>query len=302
MRMRIDIDAIEVIDAIVKYGSFAKAAEKLHKVRSALTYTVKKLEEELGVILFDRTGHRAQLTEAGEKFLEQGRIILLQCFQLEERLKAIEGGWEEKLQISYNDLIPIEYLFPIIREFQIACPYTQLTLSAERLNGTIDSITSGQASLCIGASRDVPEGSDYDCFQMPAINFVFAISPDHPLASADEPLSNDDIIQYPSVSATDTTRFLLPRTVGILSGQKVLRVDSIESKKRAQMAGLGVGYLPEPFIQAELTAGTLIVKKVGKPKPSLPLTVLWRIWPQGKAMTWLIDRLRNDTFSYLEPS
>lgn len=134
---------------------------------------------------------------------------------------------------------------------------------------------------------------------MPSVDFVFAISPDHPLALVDEPLSNDDIMQFPSICATDTTQLMLPRKVGILSGQKILRVNSIESKMRAHIAGLGVGYLSEPFIQAELKVGTLIVKKVAKPKPNLSLTVLWRTSPQGKAMKWLIDRLRQESFSYL---
>ena len=91
--------------------------------------------------------------------------------------KAVAGGWEEKLHISYNDLIPIEYLFPLIKEFQQVCPFTQLTLSAERLNGTIDSVTCGEAALCIGASRDLPDTTGYACIPLPTIEFEFAVSP-----------------------------------------------------------------------------------------------------------------------------
>lgn len=61
--MRLSLEALETLDAIAEQGSFARAAESLHRVPSALTYTVKKLESDLGVTLFDRSGQRARLTE-----------------------------------------------------------------------------------------------------------------------------------------------------------------------------------------------------------------------------------------------
>jgi DNA-binding transcriptional LysR family regulator len=67
LKVRLTLDALEVLDAIARKGSFAGAAEALHRVPSAITYTAQKLEEDLGVSLFDRSGHRAVLTEAGKE-------------------------------------------------------------------------------------------------------------------------------------------------------------------------------------------------------------------------------------------
>ena len=76
MSLKLSIEALEVIDAIARKGSFAAAAEALYRVPSALTYTVQKLESDLGVQLFDRSGHRATLTEAGAELLKEGRYLL----------------------------------------------------------------------------------------------------------------------------------------------------------------------------------------------------------------------------------
>jgi DNA-binding transcriptional LysR family regulator len=74
--MRLSIDALQVLDAIERKGSFAAAAHELHRVPSAITYTVQKLEEDLDALLFDRRGHRAKLTAAGRELLTEGRHIL----------------------------------------------------------------------------------------------------------------------------------------------------------------------------------------------------------------------------------
>ena len=64
------------MDAIDRRGSFAAAADELGRVPSALSYTMQKLEEELDVVLFDRSGHRTKFTNVGRMLLERGRVLL----------------------------------------------------------------------------------------------------------------------------------------------------------------------------------------------------------------------------------
>src|ERR671930_119368 len=98
--MRLSLDALAVLDAIDRRGSFAAAAEELHRVPSALSYTVQKLEEDLDLVVFDRSGHRAQLTEAGRALLEEGRRLLDQARGVEARVKKIASGWEPELILA----------------------------------------------------------------------------------------------------------------------------------------------------------------------------------------------------------
>ena len=94
MNNKLTLESIEVLDAIARKGSFAAAAESLFRVPSAITYTVRKLEEDLGVSLFNRTGHRATLTDAGAELLQEGRHLLQAANELEARVNLIETGIE----------------------------------------------------------------------------------------------------------------------------------------------------------------------------------------------------------------
>ena len=67
--MKYDLDSLEVLDAVVKAGTFARAAGELHRTQSAVSYAVNKLESQLQVEIFDRSGHRAELTDAGRVIL-----------------------------------------------------------------------------------------------------------------------------------------------------------------------------------------------------------------------------------------
>src|SRR5688572_33390864 len=92
--MRLSLDSLQVIDAIDRKGSFAGAATELHRVPSAITYSIRQLEEGLGVELFDRRGHRAVLTDAGRELLRQGRRLLGAAADLGGRGPRVGRGRE----------------------------------------------------------------------------------------------------------------------------------------------------------------------------------------------------------------
>lgn len=76
LKRALTLEALRVMDAIDRRGSFAAAADELGRVPSALSYTMQKLEEELDVVLFDRSGHRTKFTNVGRMLLERGRVLL----------------------------------------------------------------------------------------------------------------------------------------------------------------------------------------------------------------------------------
>src|SRR4051794_19052498 len=105
--MKLTLESLQVLDAIARKGSFAAAAAELFRVPSAVTYAVQKLEDDLGVALFDRGGHRAKLTPAGQELLKEGRHLLRAAGDLECRVKRVATGWEAELNIAYDDILPI---------------------------------------------------------------------------------------------------------------------------------------------------------------------------------------------------
>jgi DNA-binding transcriptional LysR family regulator len=97
--MKISLDALQVLDAIERHGSFTAAAAALHRVPSALSHAVAKFESDLGLALFIREGRRATLTPAGRTLLEDGRDLLRAADELERRVQRITTGWEAELCI-----------------------------------------------------------------------------------------------------------------------------------------------------------------------------------------------------------
>jgi DNA-binding transcriptional LysR family regulator len=293
--MRLSLDALLVLDAIDRKGSFAAAAHELHRVPSAVTYTVQKLEEDLDVLLFDRRGHRAKFTAAGREMLDEGRILLRATGELESRVKRVATGWEAELWVAYDDIIPEHAMLQLAAEFyasQSACT-TRLRIAAEVLGGCWDALSSARAELVIGVSGDNPAGGGYITRLLGEVEWVFAVSPLHPLAALPEPLKSGDIQNYRAVTVADSSRNLPPRTTGLLSGQETLTVHNLRAKALAQCMGLGVGNLPRHAAQRAVEAGKLVIKRTEAPKVSQQLFLAWRSGHKGKALQWMVKRLQE---------
>src|SRR5258708_9537498 len=98
--MSLSLESLQVLDAIDRKGSFAGAAEDLHRVPSAITYSIRQLEESLGIDLFDRSGHRAVLNAAGRELLSEGRRLLRAAADLECPVQQLAKGWETGLPLA----------------------------------------------------------------------------------------------------------------------------------------------------------------------------------------------------------
>jgi len=291
--MRLSIDSLTVLDAIDRHGSFAAAAEALHRVPSAITYAVQKLEEDMDVLIFDRSGHRAQLTEAGRELLKEGRRLLQAAAEIEARTRRVATGYEVELRIAVDDLIPMEKLFPVLEAFYKTSCGTRLRILTEVYGGTWDALMTDRADLVIGAPSEGPFGGGYQTEALGVVQWGFMVAPHHPLASAPEPIPSELVAQHRSIAAADSSRNHHLRTTGLLSGQDVLTVPEMHSKIRFQCAGLGVGYLPRHLTRDLVQTGKLVVKQVEEPRHDTTLYLAWRQQHRGKALSWLIERLRE---------
>ena len=296
--MYLTLESLEVLDAIARKGSFAAAARELDRVPSALTYTVRKLEGDLDVLLFDRRGHRAVPTAAGRDLLEQGRHLLDAAVALEARVRRVATGWEPELAIAFDDLIDPTRFYPLIEAFYaeqagVAGGGTRVRLLTEVLAGTWDALTAGRADLAIGVSGEAPPGSGCVVRPLGEINFVFAVAPSHPLARQPGPLAAELVERHRAVAVGDTSRNLPQRSTGLLSGQDVLVVPDLRAKLAAQVAGLGCGYLPDFTALPEVKRKRLVLKEVEGNRPVGPLAYAWRSRGAGRALRWFVKRLED---------
>lgn len=295
--MNLSLEALRILDSIERGGSFAAAATALDRVPSALTYTVRKLEEELDVLLFDRRGHRAKLTPAGQELLAGGRHLLRAAEDLEQRVKRTAKGWEVELRIVMDTIIPFERMLPLIAQFDRESGGTRLRFSTEALSGVWEALLTGEADLAIGAAYDGPDtvhmSGEFRVQPLGEIAWVFVVAPTHPLAAAPEPLAASLIAQHRAVAVGDSGRGLPRITAGLLTGQETLTVPSMQAKLDAQLAGLGCGHLPRSVAAPCIAAGTLIEKQTQEGKPSGTTRFAWRNSARGKSLKWFTSKLSD---------
>ena len=293
--MKITFDLLHILDTIDRYGSFSAAASALHRVPSAVSHAVAKLESELNVQLFVRAGRKASLSEAGRSLLDDGRHLLRAANELERRVQRIATGWEAELRIAIDAIIPVEHLYPLLERFYAAGHGTQIRLSHEVLGGCWDALTTGRADLVIGAPGDMPAHGGLATRLLCAhSNFVFALAPTHPLATWPGIIPNSELSRHRAVVVADTSQELDARSIGIIDGQDALRVPDIRAKLSAQVAGLGIGHLPRWLAAAEIAAGRLVEKEIIDSRPAMPLHLAWRSRHIGKALNWFLTELEKD--------
>ncbi|UHL64640.1 LysR substrate-binding domain-containing protein [Paralcaligenes sp. KSB-10] len=292
---KLSLEALLIIDAIDRTGSFSAAAKELHRVPSTISYTVAKLEDDLGVQVFERAGPKIKLTPAGRELLSEGRYLLKAAEDLEQRVQRVASGWETEFAISMDAMFSPISLSEDIKAFYAASGKTRLRFTQEVMSGTWEALLDRRADMLVGAAGDGPSGGGYVAVPMGRIGFTFVVAPTHPLAGLQRPLSKADLHGHRAIAVADSARKLPSRTVGLLFGQDNLTVPDMRSKHEFQRAGLGFGFLPEPCVRKAIAAGTLVAKEVEEPKPQETFYLAWRTGENGAALNWWRKQLSRNT-------
>ncbi|MDZ7591824.1 MAG: LysR substrate-binding domain-containing protein [Rubrivivax sp.] len=309
-------DALVMMDTIARAGSFAAAARELGKVPSALTYSVRQLEEALDALLFDRSSRQAQLTPAGTELLHEGRRLLQEMQAVSNRVRRVAKGWETQLSISVEDILSQPTVFELVEAFCGLCdgrgasngggaadggdgsrPGTRLRLRTDVLAGTWEALVSGQVDLAIGVKGDLPNPGGVELRPLGEMTFVFCVAPHHALAAVETPLDDTVLVRQRAVAVADTAQRLTPVTVGLLPGQDVLTVPHTRAKLEALLRGLGCGHLPEPLARPHLEAGHLVRKTTTQGDRLVRLFYAWRAehgrQSLGRALQWWLGQLES---------
>jgi len=309
-RQSLTPDALLMMDTIARTGSFAAAARELGKVPSALTYSVRQLEEALDVLLFDRSSRQAQLTAAGSELLHEGRRLLQEMDAVANRVRRVASGWETQLSISVEDILSAPTIFELVQAFcgarvdvkgedGSAGPATRLRLRNDVLAGTWEALVSGQVDLAIGVSGEYANPGGIELRPLGELTFVYCVAPHHPLAREQGPLEDAQLVHHRAVAVADTAQRMTPITVNLLPGQDVLTVASMRAKLEALLRGLGSGFVPEPLARAQIEAGRLVQKETARAPPVARLHYAWRAERSalglGRALQWWLTQLESPT-------
>lgn len=250
--MSLDLDALLTLDTVIREGSFAKAASRLHRAQSALSHRIQKLEQQLGLQLLDRDQYRVTLTPAGHALLAEGRRVLAEAQKLGALANQLAQGWEATLQIIVDGILPLEPTLNALKTMADEKVPTRIQVKVEFLNGVQYRFEKDQADLML--VKDYSTHGYFSIDNLPEIECVLCTSSCHPLARRDT-VTLLELQQHVELSVQDSSERGNDRHM--FGGERVFYLSGFRTKKQALLMGLGFGWMPDYLIRDELNDGRL---------------------------------------------
>lgn len=271
-----DLSQLETFLAVIEERGFSRAASRLHRTQPAISHTIRRLEEEIGEPLFERTSREGTLTAAGELLREYAqRMIKLrgEATSALEELRALERG---RLHIAANEYTCL-YLLPVLDEFRRLCPH--ISVLVERSLGSRITDQLIDRSVELGMITYPPEDAQLQAIGVYTDSVAFVVNPRHPLARekkvAIHQLGAESFIAHNVVSP------LRRRVIDLFEKHKTplnmyVELPSLDAIKRFVAMGNGVALVPGLTVQQELARKELVQVHVPELKIDRQLLLVHR--------------------------
>lgn len=290
----LSLDQLRVLVSIADAGSFSAAGRELGRVQSAISQSVATLEAMQGVALFDRSGHKPQLTAVGRVLVDQARMVLASAARFEAVAAGTREGLEAELALAIDPLVPTAPLIDSLRALSETFPTLPVSFSTEGLGGSLRRLRSGAAALGICLLLpDVPE--DIAAYPLLRVAMRPVVAPDHPLASLRRPATLADLEPHVQLVLSDPVDPGGP-AYG-LAGARLWRFVDLGRRLDFLTAGFGWCRMPGHLVSDLLADGRLVeLGIVDDTAPRAGLTIYAahrRDRALGPAGRWLLDTLRQ---------
>lgn len=249
---RVTLEQWRVLQSVVDKGGFAQAAESLHKSQSSVSYTVAKLQEQLGYPLLIIEGRKAKLTERGEVLLRRSRHLIKEAVELEELAHTLGQGWEPELELVVDQVFPTPALLRALNAFEPQSQGTQVQLKEVVLSGGLEALKLGSPDLVL--TSIVPKG--YLADPIVNVELMAVASPDHALFQEGAPINNERLSRELQLVIRDSA-VESSIDAGWLGTERRWTVSSVQSALEIVVSGIGFAWLPRADIESELTVGKL---------------------------------------------
>ncbi len=255
---RITIEQWRALIAVVDAGGYAHAAEVLNKSQSTVSYAVGRIEEQLGVNVFEIEGRKAVLTPTGKTLYRRAKLLIDEASGLEKAAGELAAGWEPAIRIAVDHLFPSETLLCVLGQFSDECLQTRVQIIETVLSGNEEALLEGRVDVAI--TPIVPAGFLGE--HLMQIRFLPVAHPEHALHKLGRDISHQDLRQQRQMVISDSGT-KAKRDAGWLGSEQRWTVSHTTTSIKSVSMGLAYAWLPELAIRKELDAGLI--------KP-LPLT------------------------------
>lgn len=288
MQSPITLEALHILDAIERRGSFAAAANELDRAPSSLSYQIQKLEQDLDIMIFDRSGHKANFTEAGKLILERGRGILAATEKLVNDASVLANGWELDITLAFDGIIPVSNFFNLVNDLGNVSS-TRIKLQEEILAGCWEALSSGRADLLVAPKMEtLPH--DVKAEKIGTMDMIWVAATDHYVHKRSGDFDDQAREKYRVIAIADTAREQPALSVNIAHRQPRLTVTNFAAKVEALKTGLGIGTLPKQLALDLIESGELKQITDTDDQP-IDIILAWKRNKIGEAKSWCIQYL-----------
>lgn len=291
--MRIDIEALRVLDVIISEGSFAKAATKLHKAQSAVSYQIKKLEQQFDIAIFDRSSYRAELTPQGRALWQEGKQLLQQAARIENLADQYARGWEPTFELVVDGALPLEPVMHAMKALADQAIPTKIQIKIEALGGVQMRFDQDEANMML--VLDYNPSPRLCAAPLPELEMVLVAGAEHPLATQQN-ITLPGLLEHIELTIHDSSETPLTKQDPLqFGGDRVFYLHGFHSKKSCLMMGLGFGWMPLSMVVDELTSGELIELdySAGSRHQFVPQLVYHTERPLGRAGEMILQAIES---------
>lgn len=286
------LDQLRIFLAVADEGSFNRAAKRLGRALSAISYGIAALEAQLGLVLFAREGsRRPELTEAGRALLLDARAIADEADGLMARARGILQGLETVVGLAVDVMVPTDKVAGVLRDFQAIFPTVDLRLHIEALGAVAAMVQDHRADLAI-AGPDILDLPELERMAIGSVELVPVAAPTHPLATCT--IEPGETRRHLQLVLTDRSPLTEGREFSVLS-PRTWRLGDLGAKHALLLEGIGWGNMPRHDVSDDIAAGRLVELKLPEAPPvDYLLHAMWRRDSRpGPATTWLLDTISS---------
>lgn len=295
----ISLDQLRVFRQVAESGSFSAAARTMHRAQSAVTYAIQKLEQQVGRELFDRSGYRPVLSEAGRALLPRARRILEEFTAFNVQARAIAGGVEPELSLVVDPTYPTAAVVAALRALQERYPEVQLRVQVETLGAAAQAVIDRTSDLGI-ALEFAAASPDLVAVPLGELDLVPVAAASHPLARIRGRIPLQALRDARQLVLSDRSPLTRDREFSVIS-TRTWRLADLGARHEMILAGLGWGSMPMHMVADELASGRLAKLDLRWPdgsRPPRPVAVLVRrrdkvLGPAGEYLAEQIAGVRS---------
>lgn len=261
-----DLRQLRAFVAVVEEGSFTLAARRIFVTQSAVSHSLRTLEEQLSCRLLDRSGKRVVVTSEGEILLKRCKRVIHELEQAGRDLDSLRRWGQTRIRIGAPQTLCHFLIPPVLREFKDCFPRCEPVIEAGDTTALLERLSGSDLDLVVGLK---PRGRGDEGYRpMFKDRLVFVVSPFHPwasdAASVHATMHEHQFIIY--AKATETHRLIdewIDREGG--RGKKPLVLGDMQAIKEMAKLGIGVGIVAPWVASREIAEGSLKVVSIDGP-------------------------------------